>query len=241
MDYNFKAHGLELQAESPLKNIDRVYRIHSDAQNPERSCKSCLCPLILRIYLFFLLQHADELLDALGPRLGFPGGMNSVENRVTVAAVQRGEECSRLRVAIQFGLKIVRHYGLAGRGVSGVPPPILPGALHRFQAGRLHLPDLDQPLRLLRVDLRPDAFRAARRELLQPRRFVITLLLAVYPSIAQRHFERLVVGHGLYPGRLLGQLEPDAGRRRMVFVQPDGPVFLAPEWQDWRVGILGAR
>src|SRR5262249_28952820 len=166
--------------------------------NSERSHKSCLCPLISGIYLFLLLQHADELLDALRPRLGFLGGMNPVENRVTVAAVQRGEEGSRLRVAIQFGLKIVRDYGLAWRSVSGVPPPILPRVLHRFQAGRLHLPALDQLLRLLRVDFRPDAFRAARRELLQPGGFVITLLLAVYPSIAQRHFERFLVGHGLY-------------------------------------------
>src|SRR5262245_21766389 len=155
--------------------------------------------------------------------------MNPVEDRVTVAAVQHGEECSRLRVAIQFGLKIVRRYRLARRGVSGVPPPILPGALHRFQAGWLHLPALDQPQRLLRVDLRPDAFRSARRELLQPGRLVITLLLAVYPSVTQRHFKRLVVGHGLYAGSLLGQLEPDAGSRRMVFVQPDGPVLLALE------------
>src|SRR5262249_35011218 len=78
-------------------------------------------------------------------------------------------------------------------------------------------------------------------ELLQPGRLVMALLLAVYPSVAQRHFERLVVGHGLYPGRLLGQLEPDAGGGRMVFVQPDGPVFLAPEWQNWQVGIRVVR
>src|SRR6266511_1739005 len=148
---------------------------------------------------------------------------------------------SRLRVAIQFGLKIVRRHGLARRSVSGVPPPILPRVLHRLQAGRLHLPALDQLLRLLRVDLRPDAFRAARRELLQPRRFVIALLLAVYPSVTQRHFERFVVGHGLYAGRLLGQPEPNAGRRRMVFVQPEGPVFLSLEWQNWQFGIRVAR
>src|SRR5262249_32565775 len=106
-----------------------------DAQNPEKSCKPrlrSLILLILRIYLFLLLQHADELLDALGSRLGFLGGMNPVENRVTVAAVKRGEEGSRLRIAIQFGLKIARHDGLALRSIGRVPSPILPGALHGF-------------------------------------------------------------------------------------------------------------
>src|SRR5262249_51454944 len=165
--------------------------------------------MILLMYLFLLLQHANKLLDAPGPRLGSLGGVNPVENRVTVAAVQRGEEGFRFRIAIQFGLQITRHDGFALRSVSRVPSPILSGALHRFQAGRLHSPALDQPLRLLSVDLRPDASRAARRELLQPRRFVMALPLAVYPSVTQRHFERFVVGHRLYAGRLLGQLDPD--------------------------------
>jgi hypothetical protein len=34
----------------------------------------------------------NELLDALRPRFSFLGGVNSVENRVAVAAVRRGEE-----------------------------------------------------------------------------------------------------------------------------------------------------
>ena len=69
----------------------------------------------------------------------------------------------------------------------------------------------------------------------------MALLLAVYPPITERHFERFVVGHGLYAGRLLGQLEPDAGGRRMVFVQPYGPIFLALEWQYGHVGGVARR
>src|SRR5262245_30709513 len=69
--------------------------------------------LKLRVDLFLLLQHVDELLDPLRSRLGFLGRMNPVKNRVTVAAIQRGEKGFRLRISIQFGLQIVRHDSFA--------------------------------------------------------------------------------------------------------------------------------
>src|SRR5262245_9197511 len=93
--------------------------------------------------LFLLLQHTDKQLNALRPRLGFLGGMNSMKNRITVAAIQRGKEGLRFLIAIQFGLKIARHGSFALRSIRRLPAPINSGALHRLKPRGFHPPALD--------------------------------------------------------------------------------------------------
>src|SRR6185295_20311970 len=182
------------------------------------------------------LQHGDELLDAPGTRLGLLGVVNAEDDRVAVDAVERGEKGFGLGMAVELRLQVVRHGGAALRLVGLLPLAVLFGAFDRREAGRLHLAARDERFRLLAVDLRPDAPRAARREFLQPEGHVVRLLLAVDPAVAERGFEGFGVGYGWDVGVLLCQLEPDAGRLGVVLGEPGGPRLLVLERQHRQVG-----
>ena len=108
------------------------------------------------------------------------------------------------------------------RVVRGVPLTVRLCAVHGRESGLLHAAALDETLRFLAVDLRPDAPRAARRELLEPGRVVERLLLPVDPAIAERDIERLGVRHRFDVRRSLGDPQPQAGG---VGVLPGEPRF----------------
>jgi len=171
-------------------------------------------------------QHLDELSDL--PRACFRllHVLDPEENGVAIAAVERCEECFRLLVGIEGLLQVVGNRRCPRRGVRRIPSTILLGPFDFPHSGGMHSSRGDQRLGLRRVDLRPDAPGCPGREALQPVVFVLRLLLAVDPAVAERAFDRFRVGDGGLTGILLGQSKPDAGRRASVELEPGLPLGL---------------
>jgi len=188
-----------------------------------------------------LLQHFQKLSHPPFPRLGLLGGLEAPQDGVAVGAVQGGEKGFRLGVAVQLRLEVARHRRTLLPVVRRLPPAVALGLLDLLPPGRLHPAALDERLDSLPVDLRPDAPRPTRRELLQPGRGVPALLLPVDPPIAEGDLECLVVGRRLPLGVLLRQPQPDAGGGGVVLVQPGGPDLGVLEEEDGEVGFGGGR
>src|SRR5262249_61671955 len=112
-----------------------------------------------------------------------------VEDGVAVVALQRGEEGRGVRVGVELALEILRHGGLALGVIGGLPAAVPLGALDLRVPRRLHATVLDERRRLLAIDLRPLAPRAAWGEFLQPEFRVESPLLAVDPAIAEGHLQ----------------------------------------------------
>src|SRR4051812_47240793 len=155
-------------------------------------------------------EHGHERLDAPGTGRGTLGVLNAVEDGVAVAAVERLEEGTDGRIAVELAGEVVGHLGGALRLVRGVPATVRAGALDLAQARRPHVAALDQELGLGAVDLRPPAAACAGSEALHPVVVIEGLLAAVDPSEADRLLQRLRVGHGFDAAALAGDLQPDA-------------------------------
>src|SRR5690349_5115737 len=115
------------------------------------------------------------------------------------------------------------------RVVCALPTAVGACPLDRRHPARPHRSALDQCLGALAVYLRPDALWLARSELLHERLCVAGPLQAVDPAMAEAGHHCLVVADRFQPRSLLRDPEPDAGRGRMVLLQPSIPFLLARE------------
>src|SRR3954447_2763393 len=122
---------------------------------------------------------------AAGRRRGV-GGLNAVEDGVAVAAVERLEEGTDGRIAVELAGEVVGHLGGALRLVRGVPATVRAGALDLAQTPPPHVGALDQALRLGAAELRPPPGACAGSEALHPVVVIEGLLAAVDPSEADR-------------------------------------------------------
>src|SRR5205085_11744207 len=132
-----------------------------------------------------MCEHAYELLNARPARRRFPGGLDSMTDRIAIERVERLKELFGLRVSIEFQAEIVRDRLGALRCVCCRPPPILPGRVHRAQPGRLHPARRNELRSFVRVDFGPNTLGATGRELLEPERLVVGFLLPIDPAVAQ--------------------------------------------------------
>lgn len=143
------------------------------------------------------LKHRDVLGDPACSRLGFDRRLNPVQNRVSVRALQRLEECSRLRMLIECRLEVVRHGHRARRIIGAVPPTVSLGGFNGGQSRGVHLSRCGQPLRALAVPLRPGTPLLARSELLKEGLRIIAPFLPVDPAEAESEIKSLSIGDGL--------------------------------------------
>src|SRR6185312_3132792 len=153
-------------------------------------------------------------------RLGLLGGLKSIADGVPVGLVERVEERLRLLVLRERSQKIRGHFRLARRVVGQVPATVSLGGFDLREPARLHPPFAREPLDVLAVALGPTTARPARREAADPGLVVERLHLTVDPAPAQRLIERLVVGHGGDAAALLEEPDPEAGRARVVLLEP---------------------
>src|SRR4051794_8308875 len=107
------------------------------------------------------LQHFDKLLDALRARLGFDGGLNPVPDRGAIDAVQGGEKLPVPPALVEPRLAAGGPRGAALGTVRPLPLAALPRPLDCFQPRRFHASLRDERLRLIPIDLGPDAPGAA--------------------------------------------------------------------------------
>ena len=93
-----------------------------------------------------------------------------------------------------------------------------------------------QRLDLLDVDLRPLA-RPPRREPLQVEALVERHDLAVDPAVAEGDVEGFGVDDSRHAGALLGELQPDTVRARVLGIEPRFPLLRRGELED-RLAVL---
>lgn len=105
------------------------------------------------MYFLVPLQHFDKLPDAPCACRGLLRSLDPPKDGVAIGAVQCAEECLGPRVLVQGRLQIVRHFGVAGRIVCGIPPAVLFGALDLLEPGGLHAARFDQRCGLLAIHL----------------------------------------------------------------------------------------
>src|SRR5713101_8433313 len=154
-------------------------------------------------------QHADKLLDSPSACFGFLGGVNPKQNRVAILAVQGSEEGLSFGVLVECGLQITGYRGLFLAFVRSGPTPVSFCLFDRRQSGGFHAAALDKLCSGFTIDLRPDASRAARSELLQPGGFALRSSLAIDPAVTEGSFESFFIGDRAETGILLGQTHPD--------------------------------
>src|SRR5215212_8212466 len=195
----------------------------------------------LGVDLLLFVQHRHVLLDASCPRLWLFGVLDPVQDRIPVPAVEGIEELPRYLVLLEFSPQIVGHSRPALRFIGRLPPTVRSSPLDLPQAGGLHPARLDQLLDLLAVDPRPLAPGPARGEPLQPVLSVEGLRLAVNPAVAQRNLQGLRLGDSLDAGALLGDLEPQPLRVRMVLVEPRFPTVAGGERDDRQARLGGHK
>src|ERR1700704_4585001 len=164
------------------------------ARGPRQEPK-CVAGSALRVDRLVGGQHRHVLRYPPGPGLGALGVADPVQDRVPVHAAQGREERAGGIVAGQLALQVFRNARGPLARIGGIPPAVLPGPLDLAHPGGLHPARLDQIGRLVVIDLRPAAARPAGREALQPVLVVERALLAVDPAVAERHLERLGIGH----------------------------------------------
>jgi hypothetical protein len=82
------------------------------------------------MHFLVTLQHLHELRNSFRARLGLLDGLNPEQDSIPVSAVKSSKEGFGSRIAIERGLKIAWHHGLAGRVVCGFPTSIAFGALN---------------------------------------------------------------------------------------------------------------
>ncbi len=162
------------------------------------------------MHLLASREQGDEVRDALLARFHLLRRLHAPKHRVPAARIQRQEERRRPSIVRKCRLQIGWHRRAARRVIGQVPAPILLGAFDLREPRRLHRASLDQLQRFFTVDLGPHAFCAPRRELLEPRNLVCTLLLAINPAPHKRHLDRLGVRNRHCPRCLLGEPQPDA-------------------------------
>src|SRR6202035_5954957 len=177
-----------------------------------------------RVDLLPLAEHGDVFLDAPCAGLGLLGFLDAVEDGVAVGAVEDREELAGALVLLQLALEVRRHRRGPLALVGGGPAAVRLRALDLAQARRAHLALLDQCGGLVDVDLRPFAARLAGGEALQPVAVVERPLVAVAPAEAEGDVERLRVGDRGDTGALLGELDPQAARGRVVVREPRLPL-----------------
>src|SRR5690349_9790746 len=112
--------------------------------------------------------HRDELGDPLRAGLGLLRGLDAIEDRVAVRAVERVEELASAGVLCERRREVIGHGRRAGAIVGALPPAVALGALHLGHAWRLELASREERLGLRAIDLRPWALRGPWREPLQP-------------------------------------------------------------------------
>ena len=164
-----------------------------------------------------LLEHGDELLDAAGPRLRTLGVVDAEQDRVAVRAVKLLERAGapwRCGAAHASGRRAPRWCAIPRRPRPTARRPCAASTC-ACPAGS-HPARRDQRLDLVAVDLRPLAARLPRGEALPEVHVVVPVAQAVDPAPAERGLDH--VGHvdGGDAGALLGDLQPDAGRRVVV-------------------------
>jgi hypothetical protein len=100
-----------------------------------------------------LLEHADELVDALPACLSLFGGLYAKENGVPVLAVERRKESTGFGTLVERGLKIGGRQRGAVRIVGSFPTPVFFGVFDGCQAGCPHTATFDQFQGFRAVDL----------------------------------------------------------------------------------------
>ena len=110
-----------------LRNIYLTSYRSGRGRTPKISAREVSAVSGIRLLSF--VQHGNVLLDAPRPRLRPLGVLNLVQDRVTVRAVERGEELPSRRVLLQNSAQVVRHRDRALRIVGGVPPAVRSGPL----------------------------------------------------------------------------------------------------------------
>ncbi len=124
---------------------------HSNA-SPVRQWQSCcLSRVLLRVDSFTAREHCDELRDPFGSRLRLFGSLDSVENRVAVLGAEVPEHRGRFRVVSQRLSKVVRDTNLGLPLIRGLPAPLSPRPLDRFNPGGAHSTLLEQAIDDLNV------------------------------------------------------------------------------------------
>jgi hypothetical protein len=122
------------------------------------------------------------------------------------------------------------------------PPPVVLCPFDLPQAGGLHVASLDELGGAIAVGARPPAPGPAGRKPLQPVALVKPALLCVDPAVTERHLKGLRVRHRVDSGVLLGELQPDAPRGRVLLGKPRFPGAAGREGDDpqFPIGAHGA-
>src|SRR3954452_19242036 len=170
-----------------------------------------------------LREHGDELLDATGPRLRTLRVVDAEQDRVAVRAVKPFERPPRLGVPSQRLRQVVRHLDGARPRVRGGPATVGPRCVDLRLPGRSHPTCCDQRLGTVAVDLRPLAARLPGCEPLAEVDVVVLVAQPVDPAVAERDLDGIDEVDGGHARVLLGELEPEPGRRCVVARQPALP------------------
>src|SRR5712692_2939472 len=170
-----------------------------------------------------LVEHGDVLCYLGVPSFRLLCYLNAAAKSIAINAVEGGEKRLRFRVFVQFRLEILWNRDCPLRIVGDIPAAILFSGLNFLEARWLHSAFVDQVLHLLRIDLRPSAFRATFGEFLQKELIVQRPFLPVDPAVTQRNVERFCIGYRINTRSLFSDLEPDPRRCRMMLFEPRLP------------------
>src|SRR5579883_1185169 len=160
------------------------------------------------MYRFAGFEHGDEFREPRRPRGCILRVMKTIEDRVTVCAVEPLEELARGRRSRERFTQVVRDARRALRFISCVPTAVRFGRLDFGEPRRRHAALRDEFFRSLAIEFRPPALRAARREADQEIFVVERAELAVDPALRDRAVDGLLLRQALRPGAFLGELEP---------------------------------
>ena len=158
---------------------------------------------------FAALQHGHVLFDPARTRLGLLGGLNAIQDRVTIMPIEQIEHAPGSRISIERGLQIRRNLGPALRRIGSIETAIEFGLLDFFQSRWLHPSDLDKCEHPLSIHLRPIALWAPRCESNQPIVRVEPVPLAVDPSVAKSPVDCFLLRDARDVCRRFRELQPN--------------------------------
>src|SRR5258708_2239959 len=184
------------------------------------------------VNLLASFQHFDELPNLPDSRLRLFHRLYAEKNRVAIRPIEINKERLRSRTGIQRRLQIFGNTSRLRRIIGSIPPSVFFRGIYGFQTGSLHASADDQAVRFSSINLRPDTFRRARNEALQPCFFAFTTLLSINPSITQGDLQRFTVGYRPLPRPFFRQPQPQTAILAMILLEPCGPLGLSRKKAD---------
>lgn len=165
-------------------------------------------------------QHRKNHFHASLPRFRLLCRLQPIGDRIAIRFVERLKESLRFLISPQRRQKIIGKSCFAWGIIGYCPTSVFLRGIDLGSACRFHSARCYQPLRMLRVDLRPTTFRTPRGESLPPRNLVVTLFLAVDPAEAECLVQRLSISYGWLSRVFLENTQPNPIGLMVILSEP---------------------